>query len=368
MQISSIKIYQHDLPVKGKPYKMANIVLDHLDTTIVEISTDDGTTGYGETCPLGPVYQPHHALGARAALEGLCPHLIGLNPLHIQNVNYAMDDLLNGHRYAKSAIDIALWDICGKYFNMRVCDLLGGAVRESVPSYYAVGVHPLNETVEIVKAKQAEGYPRIQLKAGGRPVDEDIAIIRKVSEILDTGVRLTVDVNRAWTTRDALLVSLACQDVSFVMEQPCNSYEEIISIRQQIRHPLYIDENTENIGVILKAIGDCAADGFGLKLSRLGGISSMRTARDVCREINKPITCDDSWGGDIVAAACVHLGATVLPHILEGVWIAAPYIDTHYDTGNGIDVVNGHITLPKGSGLGITPDTSIFGEPIMKFG
>ena len=77
MKIGRINIYQHDLPIKGKPYTMARATLTELDTTIVEIVTDSGIVGYGETCPLGPTYQPHHALGARAALNELAPHLIG---------------------------------------------------------------------------------------------------------------------------------------------------------------------------------------------------------------------------------------------------------------------------------------------------
>lgn len=368
MRISEIHVYQHDLPIAGKPYKMSNTVLDHFDSTIVEIITDKKIVGYGETCPVGPVYQPQHALGARAALQEMGPHLIGLNPLQTQNVYLAMNGTLNGHNYAKAAIDMALWDICGKFYGARVCDLLGGAVREKVPSYYAIGICPVEEAIEIAREKQAEGYPRIQLKVGGRPLEEDIAVIRKVSEILKPGIRLAADANRAWTTRDALMVSLACEDIQFVMEQPCNTYDEILSIRRQVRHPIYLDENTENLGVVLRVIGDRTADGFGFKTTRLGGISVMRTVRDVCREMNKPMTCDDSWGGDIIAAACVHLGATVLPHLCEGVWLAAPYIEEHYDPENGINIEDGSILVPKGDGLGVQPDKSVWGNPAFSFG
>ncbi len=368
MQISAINVYQYDMPILGKPYKMSNTVLDHFDSTIVEIITDKNVVGYGETCPVGPVYQPQHALGARAALEEMGPNLIGANPLQIQNVYHIMEGSLNGHNYAKAAIDMALWDICGKFYGARVCDLLGGAVRENIPSYYSIGICPVDEAVEIAREKQAEGYPRIQLKVGGRPLEEDIAVIRRVSEVLNPGIRLAADANRAWTTRDALMVSLACEKVQFVMEQPCNTYDEVCSIRKQVHHPIYLDENTENLGMVLKAIGDGTADGFGFKTTRLGGISVMRTVRDVCREMNKPMSCDDSWGGDIIAAACVHMGATVPPHLFEGAWLAAPYIEKNYDPENGINIVNGHIDVPKGPGLGITPDTSIWGAPAIELG
>ena len=93
----------------------------------------------------------------------------------------------------------------------------------------------------------------------------------------------------------------------------------------------------------------------------------MRAVRDVCEAMRRPHTCDDSWGGDIIAAACVHMGATVRPELLQGVWIAAPYIDHHYDPVAGISVVDGHIDVPKGPGLGIAPEVSLWGGPVQSY-
>ena len=93
----------------------------------------------------------------------------------------------------------------------------------------------------------------------------------------------------------------------------------------------------------------------------------MRTIRDICHAYSLPHTCDDSWGGDIIAAACTHIGSTVRPKLLEGVWLAAPYIEGHYDEKNGIDIVGGHIQRPIGPGLGVFPDEGMFGSPIASF-
>ena len=56
------------------------------------------------------------------------------------------------------------------------------------------------------------------------------------------------------------------------------------------------------------------------------------------------------------------------PRLNEGVWIAQPYIDGHYDAAGGIRVEGGHIQLPKGPGLGVTPDETLFGPPVATFG
>ena len=368
MKIVEIHLYQVDLPVVGGTYRMARASVDALVSTIVEIETDTGLKGYGETCPIGPVYQPQHAKGAVAALVEMAPALIGENPLTIERVRTAMEESLNGHNYAKAALDIALWDLAGKFYDARVCDLLGGAVRERVPSYYATGVGAPDDIARLAVEKRAQGFPRLQVKVGGRAVETDIETVRKVWEAVGTDMRLAVDGNRGWTTRDALILSQACANIPFVMEQPCNTMDEIAAIRAQLRHPVYLDENTEDLNVVLRAVATGLCDGFGLKVTRLGGLSVMRTIRDLCRTRSLPHTCDDSWGGDIIAAACVHIGATVDPRLSEGVWIAQPYIDGHYDPENGIAIRDGWIDLPTGPGLGVVPAPERLGAPVASFG
>ena len=81
MKIQRITLFQHDLPVKGGAYRMANASVTHLDSTIVRLESDCGTVGWGETCPVGPTYAPSHAEGARAALTEVAPQLLSL--IHI---------------------------------------------------------------------------------------------------------------------------------------------------------------------------------------------------------------------------------------------------------------------------------------------
>ncbi len=331
-----------------------------LDTTIVEVVTDSGVSGFGETCPVGPTYQPAHAAGARAAIAEIAPRLIGLDPLTIGTLRRAMDQALAGHDYAKAALDIAFWDIAGKAHGMRVCDLLGGATRERVPSYYAVSVDQPDEVARVARDKQDEGFVRLQIKVGGRDVALDIEVVRRVFEVRNPEVGITLDANRAWTTRDAIQLSQACPDLGFVMEQPCATYEEVKSIKSQVRHPIYLDENAVDLNAIMRSIHDGVADGFGMKTTRVGGLSNMQTIREICRATNRPLSCDDSWGGDIIAAACVHIGATVAPKLSEGVWIAGPYIDGNYDPENGIRIKDGWLDVPDGPGLGINPDKSLW--------
>jgi L-alanine-DL-glutamate epimerase-like enolase superfamily enzyme len=362
MRIKELHIYQKDLPVVGGPYTMSRVTLDSVDTTIIKLVSETGIVGWGEVAPLGPVYQPQHAQGARAAIAELAANLIGQSALTPLLLRRHMDALLNGHNYAKAAIDIAVMDMMGKHFDRRVCDLLGGAESERLPAYYAVGIGDPDETSRLAGDKVAEGYRRIQIKAGGRDVAIDIAVVKKVWEQIGGKAQLVVDANRGMTASQAMRLSLACSDIPFAFEQPCNTMEEVASIRPQIVHPIIIDENIESLNDVLRAIAMGVCDGFGLKLTRLGGINAMATVRDVCAARSLPHTCEDSWGGDIVAAAVLHIAATVEPRLLEAVWTAGSYIEENYDPENGINVEGGHFTLPTGPGLGINPDENRIGE------
>jgi 4-hydroxyproline betaine 2-epimerase len=366
-RITAIRVYSHDLPVVGNAYRMGLTAVERLSSTIVAIETAGGLVGYGETCPVGPLYQPHHMLGARAALAELGPHLVGEDASNLRRMQAVMDAALNGHGYAKAAIEVAAYDLAGKAAGLRVCDLLGGALRERVPSYASLPVSSPDEAVEAAELKQSEGYERIQLKVGGRSLDEDVSAIRRVADVLRPGIGLAVDANRSWTTAEAVAVSEECRDVRLLLEQPCDTYDEIVSLRGRVHHPVLMDESADSVATVSRAATQRVVDGFGLKVTRVGGLSAMRTIRDICEASNLPHTCDDSWGGDIIAAACVHIAATVRPRLLAGVWIAAPYHGLHYDPVNGIRIVDGWISVPDGPGLGVEPRVEEWGDPIASY-
>lgn len=151
------------------------------------------------------------------------------------------------------------------------------------------------------------------------------------------------------------------------MEQPVTSVEDMQAIRPFCNHALYLDESGTSLNTAIMAAGSGLVDGFGMKLTRIGGLHPMRASRDICAARNLPHTCDDSWGGDVIAAACTHFAATVAPARMEGAWLAAPYIDGHYDTANGVRIKEGDIAVPSGPALGVTPDEAICGAPVFSF-
>jgi L-alanine-DL-glutamate epimerase-like enolase superfamily enzyme len=366
MKITEVRAYAHTLPRVGN-YTMSTSSVGDPDSTILEIVTDSGLTGWGEACPAGPSYQPANSFTIRAALELIGPSLIGIDPRQIGLVRRSVDRAVNGSPEAKAMVDIACWDLTGKAYGARICDLLGGPLADTVPTYHVVGIGSAHEAAASAHDLQSQGHTKLQLKAGGRHIDEDIDSIRAVTNVIRPHVDLFVDVNRGWTVEEVIQVSNACADLRFSIEQPCNTYVECARAKPHLRHPLLLDESAVDLMTISAAISNGVANGFGMKLTRIGGISGMRAVRDLCEATHTPTSFDDSWGGDIIAAACVHIGSTMTERLSRGVWIADPYIDGHYDADNGPRIEHGRIAVPREPGLGLSIPDDFFGAPIASY-
>ena len=365
-RVAELHVFAHELRAAGEAYRMASAAPSSFDTTLVKLVLDDGTVGWGETCPVHPAYQPHHGRGARAALEEVAPALIGeaARPLPLRR---AMGERLAGHDYAKAALEIALLDALGRRLGVPLAELLGGKATDRVPSYYSVTVSDAGEAARTAAEKAREGYGRLQVKVG-RDVREAIETVRRVCEAVGPGVRVAVDANRGWTRRDALLADAALADLPIVVEQPCDTLAENASLRGRLRHPLYLDEATQGLDATLDIVERDLADGLGLKVTRLGGPLAFATARDLCALRRLPHTCDDAWGGDVIAAACAQLAATVDPGLLEAVWIAGPYTRAVEGLVGAVRVEGGRIAVPEGLGLGIAPEQDVLGAPVASWG
>ena len=116
-----------------------------------------------------------------------------------------MDRAMKGHPYVKTGIDIACWDIMGKYTNQPICELLGGRYGDDFHLYRAISQQSPHEMAEKVSEYRSEGYRKFQLKVGGDP-DLDIERIREVSRILEKGDKLIADANTGWVQHEALRV------------------------------------------------------------------------------------------------------------------------------------------------------------------
>ena len=363
MKITNILVYQVDLPLHEGNYSWSEgKSVDVFDTTVVQIETDAGVTGFGEVCPLGPVYLPAYAAGARAGIAELAPSLIGDDPRRLLVINRKMDQVLKGHPYVKSAIDMACWDILGKTAQLPVCELLGGRFADDVMLYRAISQRPADEMAKNVADYRGQGYRRFQLKVGGDP-DQDIARIRAVSKILEPGDKLIADANTGWLMHEAMRVVNAVKDIDVYIEQPCTTYEECLSIRRNTTLPFVMDEVIDSTSAILKGAADGAMDVVNLKISKFGGLTKAKQARDLCVSLGIAMTIEDSWGGDIITAAIAHLAQGAPSELQFTSTDFNSYVTTSIAEG-APQRVDGRMSASTEPGLGVQPRMEVLGSPV----
>lgn len=202
---------------------------------IVEITADDGTTGWGEC--FGPA-----RLNA-AIIDAYAPYLIGQDALatelHWQTLyNQFRDQGQKGLAItALSGVDIALWDLKGRHFNVPVHVLMGGPLRRSVRAY-ATGTYrtktgdPLSYITEEVLGYQREGFHAAKLKVGFG-VQEDAELIRTVRSAVGPAFGLMIDANHGYDVLEAIALgnAVADRDIGWfeepVVPDDLDSYAEV---------------------------------------------------------------------------------------------------------------------------------------------
>ncbi|QDV24870.1 cis-3-hydroxy-L-proline dehydratase [Aureliella helgolandensis] len=364
MKITRIFAHRVELPlVEGSYHWSGGKSVSVFDSTVVGIETDSGLVGYGEVCPLGPFYLPAYAEGVRTGLRELAPHLLGYDPCELHKVNHRMDAALKGHAYVKSGIDMACWDILGKQTNLPVCVLMGGRYGDSVRLYRAISQQSPDEMSQKVTEYSQQGYTRFQLKVGGDP-DTDIERIRAARSVLKATDRLVADANTGWTQHEAMRVVRAVQDLDVYIEQPCLSYEECLAVRRNTTHPFVLDENIDCLDMLLRAKADLAMDLVNLKISKLGGLTKAKQARDLCVSMGIAMTLEDSWGGDITTAAIAHFAHSTP----EAFRFTSTDFNSYVSVSNASGAperVQGFMQASNEAGLGIQPRTDVLGPRVV---
>ena len=364
MRIVGIKAYRLDQPFRDGAYVCSGgrSALD-FDSLVVRLDTDEGLSGWGEMAPLGGFYDPAFAAGARAATAELASVVLGQDAAQITALWHRMEFHLKGHPYAKSAIDMACWDLLGKKAGLPLAELLGGRFGESVALYRSIPQAPPDRMAERARAYVAEGYRRLQVKVGLDP-DEDIARIEAVRAAVGAGIVLFADANGGWSTHQARRFLRATRHLDYYFEQPCATYEECRSLRDACDRPLVLDESIDGLPALLRAHRDRVADAVTIKLARVGGITKARLIRDAAVEMGIAVTVEDTGGAEIDTAAMVHMSLST-PEAFR-----LHTVDFHNwvtrSNARGIPpVADGRITIGTAPGLGLEPLAETFGTPFL---
>jgi L-alanine-DL-glutamate epimerase-like enolase superfamily enzyme len=358
VKITAVEVYRKDLPLETPFQHFASGSVRALEEVYVRVLTDAGVAGHGEARG-----NSHYLTGdtpdrvAAEILRHLGPRLVGRDARDWHALLADLDRAVVGAHGARSALDMALHDLVGRLHRVPVFELLGGAVRETLPSNQSIFYGPPDTAARQAAAYVAEGFRHLKIRAGLRPFQRDVDRIRAVREAIGPDISLAIDLNMAWTAREAVthLRRLAPFDLAYV-EQPVD-YRDLAGLRHVTRHtdiPIMADESVQSLDDVLVLARDRVVDLLHLKLIKLGGIAGLWRAAAIAETAGLELMIGQTNEGGLATAAAAHCALAVQARYLE-LYGSERLVE---DPARGFALRGGVATITDGPGLGVTLDVS----------
>lgn len=360
MVISAITTTILDVPIR-RPHKFSILTIHSQSLLLVRVETTDGVTGIGEgVVPGGPWWGGESIEGMKALIDlYLTPLLVGEDLSHVSFLGRKMDRMIDGAEFAKAAVEMALWDACGKTVDLPVYQLLGGSHRDRLPVTWALGAEPADVVIDEARKKLTAGEHRsFKLKMGSGPPADDVARIAAVADALDGEAKLAVDLNGSWDslTAERYLPELAAAGISLI-EQPVPRWDVAAMARlcATLTIPVMADESLRSPHDAVQLCASRAADILAVKLAKCGGISNVLAVGAVADAFGVPCYGGTTIESSIGTAAALHTFCA-MPSLTAGTELFGTLLLSDDIVADPVTFEDGFLQLPSGPGLGIELD------------
>jgi O-succinylbenzoate synthase len=315
--------------------------------------------GWGE-CVAGdePTYSSEYVDGAALVIRSvLVPRLAAAgDELRAAEVAAVLAPV-RGHPMAKAALEMAVLDAELRAADRSFGELLG-VRRDRIPSGVSVGIHPtVDALLATVSGYLDDGYVRIKLKIEPGFDLEPVAAVR---DLIGPDVPLQVDANAAYTRHDVEHLAKLDDFDLLLIEQPLPEDDLLghAELAKAIATAVCLDETITSETVCADAIELGAAEIVNIKPGRVGGYLTARRIHDLCRERGIPVWCGGMLETGIGRAANAALAA-MAGFTLPGDVSASRRFWAEDIVTAPIDLVDGHVMVPTGPGLGFTLDREV---------
>jgi len=310
---------------------------------VVEVTTDDGISGWGESN--GEVRPDLTAIMA------------GADPFNLEAILHFLR-ARDVSRHTRSAVEMALWDIMGKATRKPVAALLGGRFRQKVEMCACQGITEPVHAGDIAQAAvQGWGFRTLKTKAG-LSEEQDAAIIRSMRSAVGPAIALRPDPNTAYKVEEARRLMPAYREVGVqYVEDPCHASDlaNWTALRREFGVPLALNMGVGSLGDVVR-LGSAthAIDVWLPDPTSAGGILEVKKIAHFADAVG--VACGMHCAHDmgIKTAAVVHIAASspsftlacdTLYHALEDDVLDVP-----------LSITDGAIDVPSLPGLGIQVD------------
>ena len=318
MKIAAVQTHPVRIPLKPA-YRMISALGKHWESNfvLVRLLTDDGLEGAGEASATVR-WSGETVWGVQAVIDRVfAPLLVGreLDPLNpfatIEGIDLLLDQAAAHNWFAKSAIEMACWDVLGKAAGKPVYDLLGGACRPlAIKSRFSMGAYDVERARSRAAELVEQGFDTVKVKVGGR-LEDDLARVRAVRAVIGPHRALVIDANCGWNADTAIRALRELKDCNIaVMEQPTpdGDYEQIARVRRESGGvKVMADDMCFNLVHAQELIRNQACDIISVYPGKNGGIRKSREIVQFAEQHGVACTIGSNLEWDVATAAMGHL-------------------------------------------------------------
>ena len=315
-----MKITDLELIVVGIP-RHTGFVNKHV---IVKLHTDEGVTGIGEMSDFS--HLPRYALDIDDLTMGLKAMLVGQNPFDIMKINKELLENFPEAMYyyekgsfIRSGIDMALYDLCGKYLGISAAELLGGRIKEKIKVCYPIFRHrfseEVEENIEVVRKRVEQGFDVFRLYAG-KNIDADEQFLERFTKEFGSKAKIkSFDFSHllGWKEANMAIKRLTKYEVGLEMIEspaPRNDFDGLAQIRLKVDYP--ISEHIWSTRQQYELIKKDAIDIFNISPVFIGGLTAARKAAYAAEVAGKGCVLGTTQELSVGTAAMAHLGASLV--------------------------------------------------------
>jgi muconate cycloisomerase len=297
----------------------------------------------------------------------LAPAIIGCDPADIVEIDRRLDLAAVHNWFAKSALEMACWDLKGQSAGKPVYELLGGACRPlNVRCRFSMGAYEVPRAQQRAAELIAEGFDTIKVKVGG-PAEQDIARVRAVREVIGPERQLTIDANCGWDADTAIHCIREMEPCRLsLVEQPTpnGDYTAMARVRRETRPPVMADDICFDLVNAQELIRNQCCDVLNLYPGKQGGIRKARIIADYAGRHGVACSIGSNLEFDIGTAAMAHFVVSTPNMQVEkfpGDMLGPVYHEVRI-VKKPLDIRGPVTTITNQPGLGVKVDWNIVKE------
>jgi muconate cycloisomerase len=356
--IDAVETMLVDLPTI-RPHKLSMTTMSGQTLMLVRIRCSDGTAGIGEGTTIGGLaYGGESPEGMKLAIDTYCtPRMLGADANRVPSLMAHLGKGIRDNRFAKCAVETALFDALGHRTGLPVSELLGGRLRDRLPVAWTLASGDTGRDIEEARHMLEIRRHRIfKLKIGRRSVRDDVAHVAAIKKALGEQASVRVDVNMAWTELQAHrglagLVDAGCE----LVEQPVASVDALARLTGKFPIAVMADESLMGPATAFALARHAGADVFAVKTEQSGGLQAAQHVAAIADAAQIELYGGTMLEGAIGSIASAHAFAT-FRELQWGTELFGPLLLTEEILAQPLDYSDFHLSIPSAPGLGIQLD------------